>query len=70
MTTGQTYTLKTTGEKKVLDHIESIPNNPAPIMVYVFSDGERWASDLIFKYWTLDAEPRAPDSSHDSESTK
>jgi hypothetical protein len=45
------YKLTTTGEIWKLDHIESVPNYPDPITVYVFENGERWAKDLFFKYF-------------------
>lgn len=38
-----------TGEIRKLDHVESVPSNPAPITVYVFENGERWAEDLFFR---------------------
>lgn len=45
------YQNKNTGEVWKLDHIENIPSNPRPLVVYVFENGERWAEDLFFKHW-------------------
>jgi hypothetical protein len=40
-----------TGEIWELDHVEEIPNNPKPLKVYVFENGERWAEDLFFRHF-------------------
>lgn len=40
-----------TGEVWKLDHVEEIPNNPKPLTVYVFENGERWAKDLFFSHF-------------------
>lgn len=45
------YQNKNTGEIWELDHIETVSNNPKPIIVYVFKNGERWAEDLFFTHW-------------------
>ena len=42
-----------TGEVWKLDHVEVIPNNPKPLKVYVFENGERWAEDLFYKHWRV-----------------
>ena len=45
------YKLKTTGEIWKLDRIETIPNNPKDLKVYVFENGERWAEDLFYQFF-------------------
>ena len=40
-----------TKEIVALDHVESVPNNPAPIRVWVLADGSRWNDELFFKHW-------------------
>jgi hypothetical protein len=40
-----------TGQVWKLDHVESVPNNPEPITVYVFENGERWNTELFFKHF-------------------
>ena len=48
-----------TNEVWKLDHIEDIPNNPKPIKVYVFENGERWAEGLFFTHFRKVDEPTA-----------
>ena len=45
------YQNKNTGEIWKLDHVENIPDNPNPIVVYVFENGERWCSEEFSKYF-------------------
>jgi len=45
------YQNKNTGEIWKLDHVENIPNDPNPIVVYVFENGERWCSEEFSKYF-------------------
>lgn len=40
-----------TGEIWKLNRVESIPNFPKPVAVYIFENGERWAADLFFAHF-------------------
>ena len=56
------YKNKNTGEVWKLDHVEEIPNNPKPIIVYVFENGDRWNEELFFKHFFKVGEPSSLDT--------
>ncbi len=45
------YQNKNTGEIWKLDCVEEVPNNPKPIKVYVFENGERWNEELFLRHF-------------------
>ncbi len=40
-----------TGEIKELEKVEIVEDNPQPIRVFVFTDGDRWQWEQFLKYW-------------------
>jgi hypothetical protein len=56
------YQNKNTGEVWELSHVETIPNNPKDLKVYVFKNGEHWAEDLFFKHFVATTEPKGEEA--------